>query len=339
MKKNVFVIFFCLSCLFSQAQTYWARVKESGQWIYIDTLGQKQVACPYLQCKDFSEGKALVKHNDAWGFMDKKGKVAKGFIYRPGIDPYKEGYAAYKGYFLDHDEKEVFKEKLFEYVHNFSEGFSLVRVKGLWGAINKKGDIVIKPQYDDMGDFHEGVSAAGKRDRWVYLDTTGKAVLTFRERINFCRNFSDGVALVRYNDHDGWGAINKKGKVLVLGGRYKMDPFHEGFTCMYDSRRTPHVLRMVDSTNTEFIKMTYTGLFGQATRFSEGLVDVGKGGKIGYMNKQKEWVIEPKFETGKSFSYGLARVMVNGLWGYINKKGEMVIPAKFQAAEDFHKVD
>ena len=60
-----------------------------------------------------------------------------------------------------------------------------------------------------------------------------------------------------------------------------------------------------------------------------------KNDKIGYINKNGEWVIEPIFDKAKAFVNGLAPVFKDGKWGYINTKGETVIAFKFKDAEIF----
>ena len=58
-------------------------------------------------------------------------------------------------------------------------------------------------------------------------------------------------------------------------------------------------------------------------------------GKWGYLNKNKEIVVFPKYEeVYPSFSNRL-RIKLNGKYGYIDQKGKLVIKPKFIEAEDF----
>ncbi|WP_407711817.1 WG repeat-containing protein, partial [Campylobacter coli] len=47
------------------------------------------------------------------------------------------------------------------------------------------------------------------------------------------------------------------------------------------------------------------------------------------MDKNGEFVIEPKFDEAWSFWEGLAAVGLNGKWGFMDKNGEFVIKPKF----------
>ncbi|MBL4594349.1 MAG: WG repeat-containing protein [Flavobacteriales bacterium] len=59
--------------------------------------------------------------------------------------------------------------------------------------------------------------------------------------------------------------------------------------------------------------------------------------KIGFINKEGEVVIKPKYEVVKDFQMGLARVREGDKFGCINKKGEWVIQPKFFRIKKFDK--
>ena len=69
--------------------------------------------------------------------------------------------------------------------------------------------------------------------------------------------------------------------------------------------------------------------------FSEGLAEVKRNGKCGYVNKSGEEVIPLKYDYVFAFSEGLATVKLNGKWGFINTSGEEVIPLKYDEATYF----
>lgn len=51
-----------------------ARIKKDGKYGFIDTKGNMQIPCNYLEPTDFQEGLASAKNNDGfWGVIDKKG--------------------------------------------------------------------------------------------------------------------------------------------------------------------------------------------------------------------------------------------------------------------------
>lgn len=76
--------------------------------------------------------------------------------------------------------------------------------------------------------------------------------------------------------------------------------------------------------------------FDGASDFSEGLAVVKIDWSRGYVDKAGKFVIEPQFQQANSFSEGLACVMLDDKWGYINKEGIYVIPLQYDNAKDFH---
>ena len=49
----------------------------------------------------------------------------------------------------------------FDEVGSFSEGLAAVRIGENWGFINKAGEVVIKLQFDKATDFHNGLAVVG----------------------------------------------------------------------------------------------------------------------------------------------------------------------------------
>jgi len=75
--------------------------------------------------------------------------------------------------------------------------------------------------------------------------------------------------------------------------------------------------------------------FDDAWDFSEGLAQVKKGDKWGYINKEGIFIVEPQFEEGGYFSEGFALIKKDNKWGYIKKNGSIAIEPQFTDAWDF----
>ncbi|MEC4113298.1 WG repeat-containing protein [Myroides pelagicus] len=70
--------------------------------------------------------------------------------------------------------------------------------------------------------------------------------------------------------------------------------------------------------------------------YAQDLAMFKKDGKVGFINKSGEVVIDPVYSNGKSFSDGLAAVTYSGkMWGYIDSSGKFVIDPIFKRANDF----
>jgi hypothetical protein len=144
-------------------------LRQNGKWGFIDKTGNYVIEPRFDAIDNFSEGLAPVKINDEygidkWGFIDKNGY--------PIIDP------------------------KFEDAGKFQDGLAPIMLDNKVGYINKKGEIVIKPQFGERRFPNDGV-------------------------------FCEGMARVNINDKIGF--INKQGKLVVKPVYIDVENFSEGF--------------------------------------------------------------------------------------------------------------
>jgi hypothetical protein len=113
-----------------------------------------------LPSGSFSEGRAWVKSEGLFGYIDPAGKLVIPAIY--------------------------------ESAGAFSGGLARVRERGsrFFGYINTAGEQVIPPKFALADDFHEGVAAVQLGERWGYLNTRGEWVIP--PRFDLARRFSGG---------------------------------------------------------------------------------------------------------------------------------------------------
>jgi len=178
----------------------------------------------------------------------------------------------------------------------FSEGLASVKYKGKWGFINKQDKMIIEPQFDclsyDVLEFHEGLAAVKKNKKWGFIDKTGKVIIEYQ--FDNCTGFSEGIAAVMTKGLFGsekWGYINKQGEYL----------FKERFQ--------------------------------YARKFSEGLASVKTDGKFGYIDKNGGYVIAPQFQFANEFYKGIALAKLGGTFINIDKKGKTT--SKFSRKDEF----
>ena len=177
----------------------------------------------------------------------------------------------------------------------------------LYGMVEcETGKEVIPFEYDDMGDYSEGLIWAEKDHKYGYLDINNKVVIQFKYGVAY--NFSEGLAAV--GERDGYYDA-------VMG---RVPNFKIGF---------------INKSDNIVIPFQFKPQFTSTPEFHEGLAPMGTsnnnywGVNVGYINKKGEFVINPKYEDAKPFNNGLGKVRRDRKEGFINQKGEEVIPLDY----------
>ena len=195
--------------------------------------------------------------------------------------------------------------------YTFSEGLCALKKNQLWGFIDTTGSVVVNYTFFANNGLHNpkfssGIALVAVKDPSgfgqtpVYIDKKGQQLFKTQKFLG-ATTFENGIALVEKSIPKSAGGvsyhiINKQGldvpgsinPGLGYGLSFKLDPFHEGMTKLYD----------------------------------------GKAGSWGFINTQGKWVIAPTvYGEVDDFSEGLVAVKnnTNYYWGFINTKGEVKI--------------
>ena len=188
------------------------------------------------------------------------------------------------------------------------------------GVIDKTGNFVIFPQYDEIRDFHEGLAAVKNGESWGFVDKTGKEVVS--PRYYNVTGFSEGLAGVQRGYIDGpWGLIDKTGEEIVSPHYEMILGFSEGLAGV----RLGGKWGFIDKTG----RVVLSPRYDLVTSFSEGLAAVQIGGKWGFIDKTGKEVVSPRYEWIDDFSEGLAGVEIDGKCGFIDKTGKEVISPRY----------
>ncbi|MGP1612778.1 MAG: WG repeat-containing protein [Catonella sp.] len=182
---------------------------------YIDEKGKVITPFEYDYAEDFKDGLAIVHIWPDYYYINTKGKkISEGYA---NIKKFSEGMAAvgsglmgwHYGYINKKGKKVIPLE--YEEAGEFHEGLAAVGDEGKYGYINKKGKKITKLKYDRADDFSEGKAAVKKGKKYGYIDKAGKEIIQMK--YDEAYEFKNGIALVKKNGK--YGYIDKKGKIVI----------------------------------------------------------------------------------------------------------------------------
>jgi hypothetical protein len=280
-----------------QEQTGLFPANIRGRYGFIDKTGKVVLQPQYKRALAFSEGLAAVQDEaDKWGFIDKSGTA----VVKPQ----------------------------YPLVLPFREGLATVRVGDHFGAINRKGEMIIAPasKFAGIGQFFEGTAPTLYRQMaanvmvsaWGFLGKNGEFSLP--PVYDAVTPFGEGLAGVR-EIGKRWGFIDSKGKYVIEPQFDNVTRFSEGLAAV--ERETSSIFRWgyIDKTGKTIITPKYTS----ARIFSEGLAAVqGDAGKWGFIDTKGTMVIQPKYDDTTAFQDGLSAVVLGNREIYIDKSGKVV---------------
>lgn len=161
----------------------YATIKKEGKYGFIDTEFNIVIQPTYTSVGSFSEGYAFAEDSKGRYIIDKNGDIVKKAEHIFG--PFSQGLAVVKiddkfGY-MDKEGK-LFIEPKYDRAFRFYNGLARVQLKTedgyKWGFIDTKGNVIIEPIYDDAEDFVRDVIRAkiNKERKYYIIDKNGKII-------------------------------------------------------------------------------------------------------------------------------------------------------------------
>jgi hypothetical protein len=182
--------------------------KTTGNWVIQPQFENP----PYVH--DFFDGLAIVENrlelgNDQFAVIDKTGKIIVPFCDWTIYD-YSDGLAivekeGYQFGAIDRNGKLVIDFSVGR-LYDFNDGLAIKNNNiefvddydgntGLWGCVDKTGQMVIEQQWSWIEPFSEDLAVVkNKEGNFGYIDKTGK--LTIACTYHFAESFTDGFAVV-----------------------------------------------------------------------------------------------------------------------------------------------
>jgi hypothetical protein len=184
------------------------------------------ISLRYDKVGEFQEGRAWVRVNDKYGFVDLQGNEVIPLKY-DGVGEFREGRAWVRVYrkwgFVDLQGNEVTPLK-YDYIGKFQEGRTKVTLNGRYGFVDLQGNEVIPLKYDDTFSFQEGRARVKLNGKWGFVDEHGNEVTPLKYDDAF--SFQEGRAWVKLNRK--YGFVDLQGNEVIPLKYDYVGGFHEG---------------------------------------------------------------------------------------------------------------
>ncbi len=158
-------------------------------------------------------------------------------------------------------------------------------VAGKWGFMNIEGIVVIKPVFDDVGLFSEGLAAVNHKGLWGFINLKGKQVIKPVFRSAWA--FHEKKARVLPFDHPAL-FIDQQGKSMSAEKWSAEDDFSEGRARV----KVGDAFGFIDPTGNIVIQPVYT----RGWNFRNGVCIVEYHEKLGVIDLQGLYILKPEFD-------------------------------------------
>ena len=175
-------------------------------------------------------------------------------------------------------------------------------------------------KYNIFTDFSEGL-AVYKDKTFGYIDSKGNVIIenTFDHAEKFCENYA--VVAQKVNNKKRFGYIKMNGKYLIKPQYESAFEFHNGIAHV--------VIENYDYYITTKGEIIHDFMLEEASDFSEGVAIIKKEGKHFIMDTEGKLTSCPAADIISPFHGDYALFRQNEKWGFMNKNGEVVIPPKY----------
>ncbi|MDR2410677.1 MAG: WG repeat-containing protein, partial [Bacteroidales bacterium] len=284
----------------------------------------------YDDIGEFIDGKAKVKKNGKYGYIDEQGNTVIPFEY-DDIGEFIDGKAeAKKNYthgYIDEQGNELIENPL-----TISEDLVKGIKFGKYGIENKNGKIIFPFKYDDIGEFIDGKAKAQKNGKYGYIDEQGNTVIPFV--YDYIEEFTAGKAKAIKNYTHGYidekRKQNKKNSLVTSENSDKDDIENKKEKVIYDRRfkaQKNEKYGYVDVQGNTVIPFVYD----EIGEFIDGKAKVKKNGKYGYIDEQGNELIEKPLNISEDLVKGIKF----GKYGIENKNGKIILPFEYDEIGEF----
>lgn len=166
-KQAIIALALSLSGMCLSATSLVPVSNEKGKWGFADEAGKQVVGYKYDMAQGFENGRALVKKGDNFGMIDENAKEVipvryniierhSSGIYRVAANgKYKNGVLLDEKYgFVSSDGKELLKPE-YDEIGQFKNGIAYIKKGNLYGYVNDRIEAIVPCKYNLVGAFND----------------------------------------------------------------------------------------------------------------------------------------------------------------------------------------
>ncbi len=185
-----------------------------------------------------------------------------------------------------------------------------------------------------VDDFHDGMAAFQKDNKWGFINTEGKVVVEPKYKYGFDTPFYiNGLALVYNPEKERWGYLDKEGNVAIDFTLHSGTPFYDTLAANYIPGLTSvpgsYAHWRIINKKGEIVVNEFPNHHSNTTYVVEGFAQFTKNFKYGFVDKYGKIRIPNQYEDIRDFSNGFASVKLNNKWGVIDTAGNVKVDFQF----------
>ena len=306
---------------------------DEGQCGLIDRTGREVVPCIYNGMEYPSEGRIVIFRDSHVGYCDMLGHEVITPIYIQGAS-FSNGCAAVQldnglCAFIDTLGNLLFG-RTFDNARPFHHRFAAVRENGLWGMIDRDGNIALTLSNASITENTDGLFLAGSVGHMALYDSRMRPLTDFIYSGSLGQ--SEGLLSVVRNGQ--YGFVDTTGREVVPCIYDETGLFNEGRALVRKGDRygivdtAGHIILPIEYDNSRRIK-------GFLYTYYDGRALVEKDGHVSFVDLYGQPIMPFVLDDAYHFSNGLAAVKKDGAWGYINTSGEIYMPFIFDLASPY----
>jgi hypothetical protein len=270
-----------------------------------------------LSVKEFSYDELKNFVRDYPDFPLKNSILKELELYKINMYPYEQG--DYFG-FVD-DKGRCVIRPAYDAVTGFYEGLAVVTRNDSAFFINKQNENPFNKVFSDAQVFKNGIAPVKLHGRWYFINRQGQSVSGFYEEIN---DLSDNVYVVKMGDK--YGALDHFGQMILEPRFDKLGDFRNGMAYYTEKGSYGFVSRRGEVHKAEF---EWISDFS-----SDHIAVIRSGGRYGLIRSDGKKILEPRYDQILRTAYPVFIVVSGPSYGFFSAEGCFLTEMSYEFLRD-----